>query len=180
MQLNDTLQREFLRELGYSSEDVEQLMINRNDSVAKLKDLMRAMRAAGYTQNFFVEFDGSGDDGYFHFDAEYQLQDSDDDLPMSQQPAMKFFENHQVYVLDHASAHQQADCNKIYFLDLCAGLLGNSYPGCEINAGAKGTIVLNFDTDRVELMLMKYTDEELDEDGEDIDYDEGTEYIWVF
>lgn len=183
--LTDKWQREFLSYNNYADEKIEELLQARVAAAAKLKELMAAMRAAGYTATFHIAYEGKWNEYFWHFDEHYINEEPREYRYMKEQPSLKFFENHPLYVLEEsANQHSEevkkiVDPSKFYVFDYCDKILSCSWPNCWMEEGCTATIALNLMHDRVQLEIVKFTDEE-DENGDMVEDQDGQDYEWWF
>jgi hypothetical protein len=151
---------------GLDQEDINKLQQTQKQSVERLREMMQLMQQNDCYGTIMVDFNGSGDSGFFEICEDTSIEDFEE-----------FFEENG-YQMDHGPLNEQhQDGASKYIFDWIDGLVTSCCPGFEINEGSVGYVALNFEPDTkptitVNLNKFNDTDEEIDENG--------TEYDWEF
>lgn len=117
-----------------------------NAAIAKLKELMSGIKAAGFTDDIRFPFNGCGDSG----DIEEPYHGLPDALVKWFADNKIIFDISSVYDWkDGVCTQRPVDPDAIYVHDLLYAVLEMAIPGWEINEGTDGDIVLNIEENRV-------------------------------
>ena len=123
-------------------------------AIAKLKDLMNRMMAAGFTDDVEFPFSGCGDSG----DIEEPNHDLPEELEKWLADNKIIFDISSVYDWkDGVATRRPVDPDATYVNDLLYNVLEMTIPGWEINEGTDGEIVLNVKENRVRVRAEEKT-----------------------
>jgi hypothetical protein len=159
------IMRKFLYE-GLNQQDIDELQKLQTEAVAKLRNFMQHLQQESHRGTIIVGFNASGDSGMFYIEEEDCNIDSFQD----------FFESNN-YHLDHGEGKEGN-----FVFDWMSALVTSCVPGYEIDEGATGAVVLDFNDQnppKIRVNVNKFTDKfdpvteeyELDEKGDEYDWD---------